>query len=154
MIKTIFTTFVALTLLSSCGGSGRQSDTAAAGDTISATSSVTEDLQSTTENDIALIHELYTGCVWANDVDYDPQFLIDNCTPELVQRLRDAYDMDGDGLAVWLFRSDNQDGPEDSSAILSITPLGEGRYSVEISDMGVWATKTLVITDSKISDVE
>ena len=59
------------------------------------------------------------------------------CTPELVRKLKDDYDYDGEGYAIWDFRGP-QWGPGDSDAhqVDAVTPMGEGRYKVEYTDGG------------------
>ena len=57
-------------------------------------------------------------------LDYD--FLNQHCTEEMKQFLKDHYDYDGEGYAVWLFRTSSQDGKpgtedmSDATRILSI----------------------------------
>lgn len=59
------------------------------------------------------------------------------CTPRLVKVLADAYDYDGEGYAVWMFRSDAQDGPSDVSLVESVQRVEPGKYEVKYIDMGI-----------------
>ncbi len=68
-----------------------------------------------------------------------------SCTKELRERLRAVYaaEYDGEGYAIWLFRSGAQDGPGDESRVKSVSRLAEGLYRVEFLDMGIEGTRTL-----------
>ena len=53
------------------------------------------------------------------------------CSPRLVQKLKDDYEYDGEGYAIWNFRGP-QWGPGDSNAheVDAVSPLGDGKYKV------------------------
>lgn len=56
---------------------------------------------------------------------------------DVLKRLRDEYEYDDeDGYAVWLFRTDAQDGPSDVCQVNSINKEENGWYAVEYVDMG------------------
>lgn len=60
------------------------------------------------------------------------------CTKALAQKLKDDYNnefSEGDGYAIWEFRSGAQDG-EDIQEVEKIEPLGESKYLVHYNDMG------------------
>lgn len=60
------------------------------------------------------------------------------CTQRLLRKLRADYGYDGEGYAVWLFRTGAQDGPDDVSEIREVAALGDGRYGWTSS---TWARK-------------
>jgi len=69
------------------------------------------------------------------------------CTEKLVKKLKDAYDYDGEGYAIWEFRSDAQDGNE-KSTVDSYEALGDGKYKVYYNDMGTRGSCIItVVTD-------
>lgn len=59
------------------------------------------------------------------------------CTEKLAQKLRDDYEYEGGGYAIWDFRSGNQDGDSDASALTDVEDLGDGKFKVHYFDMGV-----------------
>ena len=73
-------------------------------------------------------------------LDYD--FLNQHCTDEMKQFLKDHYDYDGEGYAVWLFRTSSQDGKpgsenqEDATRILSVKNEGNDWYTYKFLDAG------------------
>lgn len=54
----------------------------------------------------------------------------------IVKRLRAEYEFEGEGYAVWLFRTASQDGASDKSEVKLISSDGDGWYTVRYSDMG------------------
>lgn len=67
------------------------------------------------------------------------------CTKALAQKLKDDYNnefSEGDGYAIWEFRSGAQDG-EDIQEVEKIEPLGESKYLVHYNDMGNKGTLTI-----------
>ena len=86
--------------------------------------------------------------------DYD--FLQKHCSPELLQKLQDAYPYDSDGpaYATWLFRSGQQDskpGSDGKTMMLDIKADGDW-YVYTALDMGWKVTNRIKVTskDSKI----
>ena len=80
--------------------------------------------------------------------DYD--FLRKHCTAKMLQYLRDNYDYDcesGDCFAVWMFRSDAQDGPSEPNGIVSVMPKGDDWYLYTFYDMGVKGAHLIKIID-------
>ena len=73
-------------------------------------------------------------------LDYD--FLNQHCTEEMKQFLKDQYDYDGEGYAVWLFRTSSQDckpgceNQDDATRILSVKNEGNDWYSYKFLDGG------------------
>jgi len=80
-----------------------------------------------------------------NDYDY----LEEHCTAKMLQQLKDNYDYDGEGYAVWLFRSSGQDSNPDAAnpetKILTINPSdkGDGWYDYQFMDCG-WRGESLI----------
>lgn len=70
--------------------------------------------------------------------EYD--FLEKHCSKVFLQYLKDQYEYDGEGYAVWLFRTSSNDGKpgaEDvKSKVLSITKDNEGWYHYTFTDGG------------------
>ena len=57
---------------------------------------------------------------------------------DVLKRLKDEYEYDDeDGYAVWLFRTDAQDGPSDVCQVNSVNKEENGWYAVEYVDMGL-----------------
>ena len=86
------------------------------------------------------IREMYNT---VNFEDYD--YLRSHCTDRLLDKLAQQYEYDGDGLAVWLFRSGAQDGKYENAPtkILNVTPIGDNWYSYTALDAG-WKFTTAV----------
>lgn len=62
------------------------------------------------------------------------------CTPRLLQQLKEAYEYEcesGDCYAMWLFRSDNQDGVSNECRVKEVTDEGGGWFKVSYIDMGI-----------------
>ena len=96
---------------------------------------------------IAFITDMY------NNIKYeDYSFLKKHCTAKMLKFLRDNYDYEcvtGDCLAVWMFRSDNQDGINEKHGIISVTPQGDDWYLYSFYDMGYKGSHTIkVINDN------
>ena len=92
---------------------------------------------------IAFITDMYNNIKYE---DYD--FLRKNCTAKMLKFLRDNYDYDcedGNCLAVWMFRSDNQDGINEKHGIISVIPQGDDWYRYTFYDMGYKAARTIKI---------
>lgn len=77
--------------------------------------------------------------MYENERYEDYEYLRSHCTEHLLKQLEDAYSNEyGEGgLAVWLFRSGAQDGPNRKHSIISIERLSDGWYRYKGVDMGV-----------------
>lgn len=73
----------------------------------------------------------------------DYAFLEKHCSKDLLAKLAEEYDYDGDGYAVWKFRSGAQDGPSDDHAMISIEDEGDGWYRYSAVDMGITFTRRI-----------
>ena len=80
------------------------------------------------------IYEFYSNYVFGTKAVTD-KVIRRYCTEKLAKRLKEAYDYDGEGYAVWEFRSDAQDGPEEST-VEGYENLGNGRYKVKYNKKG------------------
>ena len=78
--------------------------------------------------------------MYDNDLYSETDFLEAHCSKTLLQYLRDQYEYDGAGYAVWLFRTGSQDGKpgaEDvGSKVLTVTKDSEGWYHYTFTDGG------------------
>lgn len=88
----------------------------------------------------------------------DYEFLESHCSVRLLSKLRKAYDYEGDGYAVWLFRSGAQDGPDETrNDIVSIERHGDW-YTYEAYDTGILFNRSVKLKERKgsfvIKDVE
>lgn len=96
---------------------------------------------------IAFITDMYN-----NHKYEDYGYLRKNCTAKMLKFLRDNYDYDcedGNCLAVWMFRSDNQDGVNEKYGVITVIPQGDDWYQYTFYDMGYKAARTIkVINDN------
>lgn len=76
----------------------------------------------------------------------DYAFLEQHCSKALLEKLSEKYDYEGEGYAVWEFRSGEQDGPSDEHAIVCIEDEGNGWYRYTAIDMGITFTKRIRIS--------
>ena len=88
----------------------------------------------------------------------ETDFLEQHCTARLLQKLKDEYEYDGEGLAFWLFRSTAQDvGPEESKVTEVSTDDGLW-YNYKFLDGGWHGENRVkcVVVDGKVwmDDVE
>lgn len=104
------------------------------------------------QDDSEFIRDMYENVRYE---DYG--FLKKHCASSLLKKLSDAYDYDGDGYAVWLFRSGAQDGPGDEHSVIHIEDNGDGWYTYTAIDMGLTFRKKIRISHdgglTKIDDV-
>lgn len=89
-------------------------------------------------DDMGFIRDMYEKVLYE---DYG--FLEKHCTEGLLTKLSEAYDYEGDGYAVWEFRSGAQDGPGDEHSVISIEDQGDGWYRYVAMDMGLTFTKRI-----------
>jgi len=92
-------------------------------------------------DDSEFIRDMYEKCLYE---DYD--FLEQHCSRSLLAKLSEAYDYEGDGYAVWEFRSGAQDGPSNEHTVISIEDEGDGWYRYKAIDMGITFTKKIKIS--------
>ena len=69
------------------------------------------------------------------------------CTPKMIKQLKDDYDYDGEGYAIWDFRSYEQEGAG-KSRVTNIEKTGPLNYTVYMRDMGhVYAVKVKLVQE-------
>ena len=90
------------------------------------------------------IQYFYDVYVWG-----DGDFYADGriyCTKKMLKKLKDDYEYDGDGYAIWDFRSPSQEGPLEFSEVKSVKRVGNERvYQVKMSDMGIPYTSVVTL---------
>lgn len=84
---------------------------------------------------IEKIQEFYQKYVFGRE-EMTREVAYKYCTKSLAKKLADDYDYDGDGYAVWDFRSGAQDGDSDVQEVNDIEELAENIYKVTYNDMG------------------
>lgn len=84
--------------------------------------------------------------MYENNMYEDYTFLEQHCSKILLAKLSEEYDYDGEGYAVWKFRSGAQDGPSNEHVITSIEDEGNGWYTYTAVDMGITFTKRIRIS--------
>ena len=126
----------ALPMVFSCGPSKSELAEKERLDNIRVTDSIARDSAV-----IAFITDMYNSSKYETE-----QFVMQHCSEKLVNKLRSDYDYDGEGLAFWDFRSDEQDGPNDEHRVTAITPEGNGWYKYDFIDMGVKSSHRLLIS--------
>lgn len=94
---------------------------------------------------IQFIKDFYANYVFGTK-NYVPA-VRKHCTAKLQKQLKDNYVYDGEGYAIWDFRTGAQDGPSDVSKVTSVAALGNGFYKVDFIDMGIKGNRTLKIID-------
>lgn len=99
--------------------------------------------QADTARTIRFIKDFYADYVFGPS-DYVAA-LKKHCTPEMLEELRKRYEYDGEGYAIWMFRSGAQDGPGQVWEVTSVVALGNGYYRVNFIDMGIKGSRTLKI---------
>lgn len=90
--------------------------------------------------------------MYDNEKYSDYNFLRKHCTAKMLQYLRDNYDYDcesGDCYAVWMFRSDEQDGPAKPNGIVSVLPKGDDWYLYTFYDMGFKGAHLIKVIDKE-----
>ncbi len=83
-----------------------------------------------------------------NYTDQTPDFLKKHCTAEFLRQLREAYDMDGEGYAIWLMRSGAQDG-DGPSTVDTVNILSPDAVELEFTDMGNYGRRILTFEKQK-----
>lgn len=92
-------------------------------------------------DDLEFIRGMYENVLYE---DYG--FLEKHCSESLLTKLSEAYDYEGEGYAVWEFRSGAQDGPSNEHGIISIEDDGDGWYIYTAVDMGITFRKRIKVS--------
>ncbi len=138
---------VSFTGLVACGNSQQaNASDANQNDSVAAT----ETVEVTTENDDNFGQFEHTArMVFAMAMPQGEQsddfegIVVAECTPSFIEALKKENDFEDGSIAWWALRTMEQDGPEDSSSIISITPDGNNAVVVNYSDMGHKASTRL-----------
>lgn len=145
---------ISLLLLASCGGNKETATQAETSPTATEEQAPEDSIVKDNFVEEMIAADLYSRTVLADNPDYE--FLRRNCTVQFADRLAAAYDMDGDGLAVWLLRSGAQDGDGESRVVhVSRLPedevhIGDAAIRVDFLDMGNEGFVILYFEDGKI----
>ena len=112
---------------------------------------VKDDSNIINEKAIGLIQEFYKEYVFGTQAVTDA-VINKYCTEKLARKLKDDYDFDDGGYAIWDFRSEAGDGDSDVQELTDVEPLGDGKYKVFYNDMGNKGTLilTIVLKDDNI----
>ncbi len=84
---------------------------------------------------IEKIQEFYKKYVFGRE-EMTREVAYKYCTKSFAKKLADDYDYDGEGYAVWDFRSGAQDGDSDVQEVIDIEELADNMYKVTYNDMG------------------
>ena len=127
----LFFLFVCV-ILTSCNNSSQKTTSTESNE------EVIESVSDKDQNQVkAFLQELYDKYVFGNEEFCDFEEIVEHFSPKILTKLRNEFEYDGGGYAVWLFRTGAQDGPEDKSEVISISTEGDGWYTVSFSDMGI-----------------
>lgn len=80
------------------------------------------------ESDKKIIIQFITE-MYNNGKFHDYDFLYQHCTKKLIQQLTGDYEYEGDGLAVWDFRTEMQNGPTSKNHIIDVVYEGNDWYA-------------------------
>ncbi len=86
----------------------------------------------------------YAAYVWGG-YEFKPSLV----SPSVLKRLRQDYDYDDEGYAVWDFRTDEYDGPSGECRITAVFPEGNDWYKVTFLDNGNNGVKHLKVSYNK-----
>lgn len=99
---------------------------------------IKDEYNDTQSEGIEFLRNIYENYVFGRK-DFD-SIASDVCSEDIQQRMKDEYYYDcedGDCYAVWLFRTNSQDGPGNSSEVKKIVAKDNGWFDVYYSDMGL-----------------
>lgn len=99
------------------------------------------------KEDMALIRNFYEHVL---DISHGEWKVTEYLSSDLAKRI---WEKDYEGTySIWVFRTGLQDGPEDTSKLISITPMQEGWYEVIYSDMGTRGVTLVHVSNGAIDD--
>lgn len=137
--------FIAAAAIAVSCGNKQQTQQAESDSTAVATDSVVAEVSAPNDADIIeaktpeIIIEFYKKYVFddtPNGEEITDEVINKYCTKKLAKKLADDYAYDGDGYAIWLFRSGAQDGDSDVREVTKVESLGGGKFKVHYNDMG------------------
>lgn len=123
-----------------------QPDTVAVEDTVTPVDSTA--VQAKFVDGKALLQNLYANYVFGHKSFAKVSKTM--CSPQLLTYLKDNYDYDCDDgacYALWLFRTNSQDGPSNVSKVKDITYTEDGWFEVSYLDMGVKGCTSLQLEE-------
>lgn len=98
-------------------------------------------------DDYSLIRSLYEYIL---EIKHGEWSIEDYISSDLAKRI---WTEDYDGCyQIWVFRTGYQDGYDEPSKILSITPAQNGWYEVKYSDMGILGKTLVHVANGRIDD--
>lgn len=130
-------------LLCACGKTNAGARDAA-GTTDTDTVAATTDTDADTDTQLELLAvEFYNTAVFREPTE---EYLTSRCTLPFVDKLRAAYDMDGEGYATWLLRTPAQDG-DGTTCVTGARVVDDNTVEVQYLDMGQPGATVLIFTD-------
>lgn len=130
-------------LLCACGKTNAGARDAA-GTTDTDTVAATTDTDADTDTQLELLAvEFYNTAVFREPTE---EYLTSRCTLPFVDKLRAAYDMDGEGYATWLLRTPAQDG-DGTTCVTGARVVNDNAVEVQYLDMGQPGATVLIFTD-------
>lgn len=103
-----------------------------------------EDVQ---KKDIAFVQDFYEHLLQITPGEWDEKKYL---SAGLLKRI---WETEYEGTySIWVFRTGYQDGYDEPSKILSISPTQNGWYEVKYSDMGILGKTMVHMTNGKIDD--
>lgn len=130
-------------LLCACGKTNAGARDAA-GTTDTDTVAATTDTDADTDTQLELLAvEFYNTAVFREPTE---EYLTSRCTLPFVDKLRAAYDMDGEGYATWLLRPPAQDG-DGTTCVTGARVVDDNTVEVQYLDMGQPGATVLIFTD-------
>lgn len=88
-------------------------------------------------NEERFLKEFYTNYIFGRQNFNEVAKTV--CTSNMLSLLKSEYEYDcedGECYAIWIFRTNSQDGPNDISEVQEVTNIGDGWYKVTYLDMG------------------
>lgn len=107
----------------------------AAKDSVAAADSIDKDLQALEEQAPARIKDFYIKYVYGG-WETNEGALRKYCTKKMVKKLRDSYDYEGEGFAVWDFRAKLDDSDFSVSSFQSVESRGDGVFRAHYKEFG------------------
>lgn len=144
-MKLILTLSATAVLLCACGKTDAGARDAAANtdtDTVAATTGTDTDADAGVQLELLAV-EFYNTAVFREPTE---EYLTSRCTLPFVDKLRAAYDMDGEGYATWLLRTPAQDG-DGPTCVTGARLVDDNTVEVQYLDMGQAGATVLIFTD-------
>lgn len=91
-----------------------------------------------------MLSEFYTRYV-INMEEVNDNILKKFCTERLIQKLHDDYDYDGEGIAIWDFRSSKHDNEMYDGKLTGVESLGGGKFRVHYVNTGTAYSRDVAV---------